>query len=449
MKRTNVAALGSPHKPLSETQSISDSLVVIVLGLMLVELARQGGFWKPDSLVVAVAAMILILGQVLFIPASRTHWAVICSLLALAAWWFIRASISGPGTNAMPFAASIAGFVAAFIVVSSLRTRERYLAGLAVAGLGTIGAALGFAGLFMRWFPMAMRAQNLWRLSTTLTYSDAAGLFLGLSLLVALAGDKRNLLSRIAVCLCAGGLIAAQSRGALIAVLCAAAFVPLRQYLEFLVPLIAGAVLGIAAVATSHTDQTVPLLGVVFVIAVLVSLMQTPSKFLPFARRHKTAIWALVIIALVVSGLIVHYEIALRVLSPSSQDRAVEWSAALHQFESSPLFGVGPDRLLHFHASDGTYAHFAHNEYLQVLADGGLVGFALLIFAMGVLAKAVRRVDVISSCAVAALVCFAVGGVFDFDWHLPFLGLLAGWIAGLSVKRTEEMEVNKATILGK
>jgi O-antigen ligase len=235
----------------------------------------------------------------------------------------------------------------------------------------------------------------------------------------------------------------------LIAVLCAAAFVPLRQYLEFLVPLIAGAVLGIAAVATSHTDQTVPLLGVVFVIAVLVSLMQTPSKFLPFARRHKTAIWALVIIALVVSGLIVHYEIALRVLSPSSQDRAVEWSAALHQFESSPLFGVGPDRLLHFHASDGTYAHFAHNEYLQVLADGGLVGFALLIFAMGVLAKAVRRVDVISSCAVAALVCFAVGGVFDFDWHLPFLGLLAGWIAGLSVKRTEEMEVNKATILGK
>jgi hypothetical protein len=84
---------------------------------------------------------------------------------------------------------------------------------------------------------------------------------------------------------------------------------------------------------------------------------------------------------------------------------------------------------------DGTYAHFAHNEYLQVAADAGLIGLALLVLAGLSLVRAVRRVDLVTSCATAALVCWAVGGAFDFDWHLPFVGLLGGWVAGLATRR--------------
>ena len=131
-----------------------------------------------------------------------------------------------------------------------------------------------------------------------------------------------------------------------------------------------------------------------------------------------------------------HHEIGLRALSPSDQDRSVEWSAAIHQFESSPLVGVGPDRLLQFHAADGTYAHFAHNEYLQVAADTGIAGLALLLLVGVALARVVRRVDVMTSCAVAALVCWGVGGAFDFDWHLPLVGLLGGWVTGLAMRRS-------------
>ncbi len=48
------------------------------------------------------------------------------------------------------------------------------------------------------------------------------------------------------------------------------------------------------------------------------------------------------------------------------------------------------------------------------------------------LVRDLRRAGPLSSCAVAAVVCWAVGGAFDFSWHLPVLGLLGGWCAGLA-----------------
>jgi hypothetical protein len=130
----------------------------------------------------------------------------------------------------------------------------------------------------------------------------------------------------------------------------------------------------------------------------------------------------------------VHHEIGLRAFAPSDGDRSVEWAAAWHQWAGAPYFGVGPDRLLFFHAADGTYAHFAHNEFLQVAADTGVIGLALLAACVLAVMRVARRFDVLSSCASAALGCLLVGGVFDFDWHLAFIGGLGGWCAGLAAK---------------
>ena len=132
------------------------------------------------------------------------------------------------------------------------------------------------------------------------------------------------------------------------------------------------------------------------------------------------------------AGVVLRVPIERRVALGSSEDRSYEWAAAFDQWRSSPIVGVGPDQTLYFHAPDGNYAHFSHNEYLQMLADGGVVGEILLLGVGVCIVRAVRREDIATSCATAALVAFAVVGVLDFDWHLAALGLVGGWVAGLA-----------------
>jgi len=118
-------------------------------------------------------------------------------------------------------------------------------------------------------------------------------------------------------------------------------------------------------------------------------------------------------------------------------DRISIWASALDQWRSSPVVGVGADRILqvHYIPADGTTAIFAHNEYLQILADGGVIGATLLIAAGASIARSVRRTNLLASCATGALIVFVVAGVFDFGWHLPALGLVGGWAAGLGRER--------------
>lgn len=135
------------------------------------------------------------------------------------------------------------------------------------------------------------------------------------------------------------------------------------------------------------------------------------------------------------TALLTHHEIGLRTLAPNDHDRAYEWTAAWHQFLHAPLAGVGPDALLRFQAPDGTYVHFAHNECLQIAADTGVVGLTFLTGAFTAAARLVRRYDVVASCAVGALVCWAVVGALDFDWHIPIFGLLGGCAVSFAAGR--------------
>ncbi len=412
------------------------ALAATIFGLMVVEGYREGGFWPADALLVALVSVVVLGIAMVLVPPDRRSMLLVGSVVALALWWLIRAaSVETPKTF-LPLGASLLGFGAAFVAVRPLRGRERELAGLGMACLGAAGALIGFAGLVWRWYPMAIPTQGLWRLSTTLTYSDAAGPFLGMCLLVAMGVKTCPPLARVAVCLCAGGFLASQSRGAYVAFVFACLLVPWRRYVSLAIPLAAGIVLGVAAIISSPDTTPVPWLAAVVVITCGVSAitrLDVSSYRVPLSARVVLMVVALALVVAAIAGL--QHEIDLRALAPSDQDRASEWSAAWHQWRSALLLGVGPDRLLLFHASDGSFAHFAHNEYLQVAADSGIIGVALLA-AMGIaITRTVSRTDSLASCAGAALICLAIGGAFDFDWHLPLLGLAGGWCAGLAARR--------------
>ena len=249
-------------------------------------------------------------------------------------------------------------------------------------------------------------------------------------------GCERPRLVRVVVCLTAGGLLATQSRGAYLAFACACLLVPMRRYVQHLVPLVTGTVLGVAAVASSPGNNPVPWLAIVMVGAVATAALN--PQWVPGQWSHARVrrwIGTGVVCGVIGLGLLLlHDEIALRALAPSDEDRSVEWSSALHQWASAPLSGVGPDRELVFRARTARQLTL-RTMSISRWTDAGIVGVGLLGLVALSLVRALRRMDVLSSCAVAAAVaCLAVAGAFDFDWHLPVVGLLGGWCAGLGGK---------------
>jgi len=134
--------------------------------------------------------------------------------------------------------------------------------------------------------------------------------------------------------------------------------------------------------------------------------------------------------------------------------RLLLWRAALQQWQLNPLFGTGSGTYFYygrmFRASqmqgDPVYTH---NDYLQLLAEYGLVGAALfLIFLVVHLASGwrnfqrlgPRRVLVslrlpsnsmaLQIGAIASVVAYMVHSVVDFNLHIPANVLLMAFVFG-------------------
>jgi len=449
-------------------------LTGVLGGLLVAAVFRQGAFYSGDAAMVAVVSVVITVALLARAPDRRTA-AVVAAVAAFAGWWLVRAAAQGRASSFLPLGASALGFGCAFLATRRLRGPHRDLAARFLVAVGAVSAAVGLVATALRWYPLAMPAQNLWRLSTTLTYANAAGALLAVALLLGLGLDPRSRVTRAMVCLCAAGLVATQSRGAVLAAVVGLVLVPLAQLRRTAPTVVVGVLGGLAVVATSNggRGQPVAVLAVVAcaVIATLVPPWRgrrsgRPSGAQPAPtwvsgagnadaptwvaeaapgpgpagrpwslRRRVLLVAGVGVVAVGVlagAGAALKVPVERRISLGSSEDRSYEWRSAFDQWRSSPVVGVGPDQLLHFDAPDGNVAHFSHNEYLQILADGGVVGELLLGLIAVCLVRAVRRRDLCSSCAAAALVGFAVAAALDFDWHLAALGLVGGWVAGLA-----------------
>jgi len=440
--------LGSRRADVDHERGVATPAVFagVVAGLMVAATIREGAFYPADAALVLVVSLVVATGLLLIGPDKRAV-VVVAGLGGLALWWLVRAAAQGRAGSFLPLGASIIGFGCAFLATRRLEGRYRVLATQLVVAVGAVSAAAGLIATTARWYPLAMPAQNLWRLSTTLTYSNAAGALLAVALLAGLGLEQRAALTKLMVCLCAAGLVATQSRGAVLGAVVGVLLVPLAQLRRAALTVCLGVLGGLAVVATSSGGSAQPLATVAVAFAVVLAVafprrgyqVALPAKLtgrFPGGVRKRIALVVVLGLATVGiavgAGLVLRVPIERRVALGSSEDRSYEWSAAIDQWRSSPIVGVGPDRTLYFHAPDGNFAHFSHNEYLQVLADGGVVGAILLVCTGVCVVRAVRREDVASSCATAALVAFAVAGALDFDWHLAALGLVGGWVAGLA-----------------
>jgi len=108
-----------------------------------------------------------------------------------------------------------------------------------------------------------------------------------------------------------------------------------------------------------------------------------------------------------------------------------------------PVAGVGPGQaVLSWREPGGgvLVAAYAHDEYLQALAELGAVGL-LLVIALAVtvgheVAIGDRPVGAAAG-AVAGLVALALHSGLDFLWHVPAIPLVAAALVGVSCRPRE------------
>jgi O-antigen ligase len=119
------------------------------------------------------------------------------------------------------------------------------------------------------------------------------------------------------------------------------------------------------------------------------------------------------------------------------------WKSTLSMFKAHPLAGAGFGgywaEIPQYHDASGAFTpQQAHNDYLEVLASGGVIGLGLLIwFGVTLINRSYRALrssrgfyNAICIGAIIGIIGVAVHSVFDFGLHITinafiFVGLLA------------------------
>jgi O-antigen ligase len=126
--------------------------------------------------------------------------------------------------------------------------------------------------------------------------------------------------------------------------------------------------------------------------------------------------------------------------SGSGQTRILEWRESLRTALHYPLIGAGANGLrmvypLH-RTTSGKWLVNAENEYVQLLAEGGLVGLLLAgTLAIATLRRITRSHDpdarILRVAVIGAVVTAAVHCAFDFPAHLPLYAVVLASLVGL------------------
>ncbi|MDQ4068508.1 MAG: O-antigen ligase family protein, partial [Actinomycetota bacterium] len=292
--------------------------------------------------------------------------------------------------------------------------------------------------------------QGLWRAATTLTYANAASGLLAPLALLALgrsAAGLRNPVSSVASWALLVGVGATLSRAGVLALTVGlvALAVLLRPAgaLRVVLGPAAGALVAVAGLLPSVPAESSPrpLLAVVALLAGLAVVVGMATVRVPRAVILLAVTLVVGAVGVAAVGTDAVGSIREKRLVLTSSDRARELIAALDVARDHPVAGVGPGRApLEWTGPDGRplRARYAHNEYVQVLAELGVVGLGLLLVALSAAARVVVRSGQavrsrpIWMGASAGLVALAVGSAFDFLWHVPAVPLVGALLFGLA-----------------
>lgn len=173
----------------------------------------------------------------------------------------------------------------------------------------------------------------------------------------------------------------------------------------------------------------------------------------PLSSRIYPAVFVLLIVVAIGAGMYwvgIDNALAERLATDrydaTATSRQVIWKDTLSMISAHPVLGVGVGAYqtvfpMYGHSEGSTIVEFAHNDYLQTLADGGIVAGALAIWFIIVIFRAFARGtksrDPVSSTlalgAGAGIFAILVHSLFDFNLQLPSNALLFLVLAAIVV----------------
>lgn len=458
-----VSAAGVTHAARQVEDPAGASGLVLLLALAAAEFG-QGAFFGAVRLFIAALLAVAVLLALAARPAEVAAdlrggfaWAG----MLLAGWALIRAAAAGTPASGMSWVLIGAGTVAVVLVTRRLSsaTQATLLGGLLAIGVAV--ALTGWLGVALHMPPWGLPSQGLWRAASTLTYANAtAGLLVPLTLvaLARLTATPRSVLLSLTVMCLLMGTGATLSRagiaalGAGLLLLCW--LLGARRVVRATAMPAVGAGVALAGLLPSlrHGAPAQPAcaalaLAAGLALVILVQLFGDRKLVLPLACGALAAV-------LLVIGLVPHVRTAVRALTLArltlaSSARSSEAGAAIRLIASHPLAGVGPGHVLRWTSPGGTVSvdQYAHDEYLQVLTDLGIVGAALAGFLLVAAGRMLWQARANSpdrglwAGAVAASIAFAVHSGFDFLWQVPAIPLTVAAIVGLASCQSQALRL--------
>lgn len=410
--------------------------LALAAGIVIAVLAR-GGFSGVARLGVIGAVAIAVVVTGLQGQRANPSFVVAGALMIAAAAPAAVANEAGRGFVAHgSMALLVAG--AAWAAANVPASDRRVLRALVLSS-SVVVAVTGWVGVVARLEPWAQVDQELWRAASSVTYANAAATLCAIGWLLA-ATDRDPFPGRVLdVCgsLCVVGAVATLSRAGLVALAVAAVVILTLKGLSWLAvampSLLGGGVASAALLPGLATDGSAQ--PVVAVVGLLIGLAVAAYA----GRVTRPAVLAVGTLGVGVGVAVGLLSLGSNVegrFSPMSTDRADAWQAAWDEFVADPIFGRGPGELdLVWVREDGPWSiAFVHNEYLEILAETGLVGLALMLAGLAVLV--VRGLEIADpsrrALIVAVVVLVALQSFFDFLWHIPAVVVVAGVVIGAS-----------------
>ena len=229
----------------------------------------------------------------------------------------------------------------------------------------------------------------------------------------------------------------------------------------------AAAIMSMALVASLSRGGIISLFaGLLFMGTMTLSRQQSSSHVEGESRSGlRTALVIIAVLVAIAAGVVwigADFDVMKRIAQDPittdlATDRQAVWRDTLTMFRANPIVGIGLGAFetvypVYGRGDGSLLIQFAHNDYLQVLSDGGILGGAIALWFLLVIARGMaqaakasnhflRALGVGSAAGIFALL---VHSIFDFNLQIPSNALLFLVLSAIVMRVSAEVTTNEA-----